>query len=137
MSRFVASAEYSFSIVSIRLSVVNGISDNDDTLRIFHIHMRINSNVSDKRVNRSSPLGSLRLVASWKEGRSDKEELEEEKVEKEQEEEEEEVVQVVVEVVGRRTTLFANYSASAHLHPRSRQPSAGGVNLLIKRNCLQ
>lgn len=35
----------------------------------------------------------------------------------------------------RRTTLFANYSA--HLHPRSRQPSAGGVNLLIKRNCLQ
>lgn len=40
-------------------------------------------------------------------------------------------------VAGRRTTLFANYSASAHLHPRSRQPSAGGVNLLIKRNCLQ
>lgn len=41
------------------------------------------------------------------------------------------------EAVGRRTTLFANYSASAHLHPRLRQPSAGGVNLLIKRNCLQ
>lgn len=41
------------------------------------------------------------------------------------------------EAVGRRTTLFANYSASAHLHPCSRQPSAGGVNLLIKRNCLQ
>lgn len=37
----------------------------------------------------------------------------------------------------RRTTLFANYSASAHLHPRSRQPLADGVNLLIKRNCLQ
>lgn len=60
--------------------------------------------------------------------------MENEKEEKEEQEEEEEVEK---EAVGRRTTLFANYSASAHLHPRSRQPSAGGVNLLIKRNCLQ
>lgn len=58
-------------------------------------------------------------------------EKEEQKEDKEEGEEEEK------EAVGRRTTLFANYSASAHLHPRSRQPSAGGVNLLIKRNCLQ
>ena len=51
--------------------------------------------------------------------------------------EDEKEEEVEKEVVDWRTTLFANYSASAHLHPRSRQPSAGGVNLLIKRNCLQ
>jgi len=62
--------------------------------------------------------------------------MKEEEEEKEEDEEEEKEVKEK-RAVGRRTTLFANYSASAHLHPRSRQPSAGGVNLLIKRNCLQ